>query len=148
MPVPTAGLADVGAGDPQPLVLRGRGQHVLQQLAVAGLELILLAQGLAGMSDPAGERIADSLELGEIGNARLCVARGYPDVEREAREGLGTQAGELVFQAADLATQLSAREALVASRPQCRQRLSIEQLRHRPGNQCRSRNPGWTRYGR
>jgi hypothetical protein len=78
--VSASGLSDVGTGDPQPLVLGGRGQHVFQQLAVASLEFILLAQGLAGMGNPVGEGIADPLELGQVGNARLRVACRNPGV--------------------------------------------------------------------
>jgi hypothetical protein len=41
--VAAAGLADVGARDPQPLEVLWRVQHPLQQLAVAGLQLLALA---------------------------------------------------------------------------------------------------------
>jgi hypothetical protein len=61
MPVAATRLTDVGAGDPQPLVLGGSAQHPLQQLAVAGLELGLILQPAPRHADPGRERVADGL---------------------------------------------------------------------------------------
>lgn len=52
MPVATTWLADIGAGDPHPLVLGRSGQHLLQQLAVAGLQLSLILQLTPRDPDP------------------------------------------------------------------------------------------------
>lgn len=142
MPVPTAGLADVGPRDPHPLVLGGRRQHLLQQLAVAGLEFVLLAQSVTRPADPLGERVADPLELVETGDARRGKAGRDPGIEREARKGLGTEAGKLMFEPPDLPAQLSAREALVASHTKRSKRVSFEQTRHKTGTECRSRRRG------
>jgi hypothetical protein len=56
---------------------------------------------------------------------------GDGGVDGEARECLDGEAGELVLEAGDLTPQLGAREALVASHSKRRQRLSIEQIRHK-----------------
>lgn len=104
-----------------------------------GLELVLLLQRLASGTDPFGERVADALELGKIGDARDCMSGRDPGVERNSLKGLSREARELVFEAADLSPQLNAREALIAPRPQCRQGFSIEQIWHGPEIECRSR---------
>jgi hypothetical protein len=129
--VTAAGLADVGARDAHPLVLGRRRQHFPQQLAVAGLQLVAPVQRLPGRGDARRERVAHPLELFEPGDARLGVTRGDRRVEREAGEGLGSQAGELMLETTDLTPQLSACEALVASHSQLRERVSIEQIRHK-----------------
>jgi hypothetical protein len=131
VPVAAAGLADVGAGDAQPLVLGGRGQHPPQQLTIARLDLGLPGERGPGGGDPRRERVAHLLQLPEAGDPRLPEARGNPGVEREPGEGLGREARELVLEAADLAAQLGAREALVAPYSKRAERVSIEQIRHR-----------------
>lgn len=65
MPVAAAGLTDVGSGDLQPLVLGGRRQHPLQQLAIAGLDLGLLLKLAPRVTDPASQRVANSLQFSE-----------------------------------------------------------------------------------
>lgn len=112
-------------------MLGGRGEHPLEQLAIARLQLVLLAQRLAGGADALGERIADALELGEAGDMRDGVRDSYPGVELDPLKGLDTKTRQLVFEAADLAAQLDAREALIAPRVQRPQGFSIEQIRHR-----------------
>ncbi len=121
-----ARLANVGAGDPHPLVIRRRRQHPLEQLAVAGLQLVLLEQGATRLSYAIGECVADPLELLEPGHPRLGEAGLDRGIERKTREGLSAEAGELVLEATDLAAQLRAREALVASHSKRRERVSIE----------------------
>ncbi len=138
MPVPTPGLADVGAGDPHPLVIGWRRQHLLQQLAVARLQFVLLAQCVTGLADPLGKSIANPLELIEAGDARRGKAGRDPGVEREPRKGLGAEARELMFQPPDLPAQLHARKALVASHMKRSKRVSFEQTRHKTGTECRS----------
>jgi hypothetical protein len=130
VPVAAAGLADVGAGDSQPLVLSRRGQHSPQQLAVAGLDLGLLGERGPRGGDPRCECVAHLLQLLEAGDPRLPEGGGNPAVEREPGEGLGREARELVLEAADLAAQLGAREALVAPYSKRCERFSIEQIRH------------------
>lgn len=142
MPVAASRLANVGARDPHPLVLGGRRQHLLEQLAVAGLQFILLAQGLTGDSNPLGESVANLLQLLEPGNPGDGEAGRDPGVERKARKGLGTETGQLVLEAADLTAQLSAREALIASHSKRLENVSIEQIRHKPEIECRSRRRG------
>lgn len=55
MPVAATRLTDVGARDLQPLVLGWSGQHLLQQLTVAGLELGPILQLVARDADPGRE---------------------------------------------------------------------------------------------
>ena len=140
--MPAAGLADVGARDPHPLVLGRRRQHLLQQLAVAGLQFILLAQCVTGLADPLGEGVADPLELVQAGDARSGKAGRDPGIEREARKGLGAEAGELMLQPPDLAAQLHARKALVASQMKRSKRVSFEQTRHKTLVECKSPRRG------
>ncbi len=85
-----------------------------------------LAQRDARLADAFGERIAHPLELLEPGDARLAETGGNAGVEGEPGESLRTQPRELVLEAADLAAQLGAREALVASHSKRRKRFSIE----------------------
>jgi hypothetical protein len=140
--VAATGLADVGARDPQPLVLRRRRQHLPQQLAVARLQVALPAQGDARLGDPLGEGVANALELFEAGHAWLAKAGRYAGVERKPGEGLGAEAGELMLEAADLTPQLGAREALIASHLKRRKRVSIEQIQHKTRIECKSPGRG------
>ncbi len=66
MPVAAARLAEVGAGDPHPLEVARRGEHPVEQLAVARLQLGALSQCRARVLDPGGEGVADGLELAEV----------------------------------------------------------------------------------
>lgn len=84
-----AGLTDIGAGDPQPLVLGRRRQHLLQQLAVAGLELGTPLQLAPGRSDPCRQRVADRLQVAQAERPRLVRDRRDPGVDPHAREGVG-----------------------------------------------------------
>lgn len=131
MPVAAAGLSDVGARDPQPLVLGWSREHVLEQLAVAGLELTALFQGHTHLADPLGQRVPHPLELLKTGDARLAEAGADAGVERKPRERRGADTGELVLKPADLPPQLRPGKALVAPNPKRCQRVSVEQIRHR-----------------
>ncbi len=122
--------ADVGARDPQPLEIRGRGKHPLEQLPVAGLDLGSLAEGAARLGDPGREGVADPLQLAEADQPRLASRGWHPDVDLDTGKRLGGKAAELVLEAADLAPQLGASEALVAPYANSGEGLSVEQLRH------------------
>jgi hypothetical protein len=130
--VAAAGLADVGAGDPQPLVLGRRGEHPLEQLAVAGLDHRALAQGDVGGGDPVAERVPHLLQLLQPGDPRLGETGRHARVELEPGKSLSRETTQLVFEPADLTAQLDPREALVAPHPERAERLSFEQIRHRP----------------
>jgi hypothetical protein len=95
-------------------VLGGGVEHATQQLAVLRLQLGPLAEGEAGAGDPCGERVAHPLQLAEAGDPRLAPGRGDAGVDLDPGEGLDHEAGELALEAADLAAQLGASEALVA----------------------------------
>lgn len=86
-----AGLADIGARDLQPLVLGRGGQHPLQQLAVAGLELGLRPQLAPCSADPSCQRIADRLQVAEIQRPRLTRDRRNSGIDLQAREGVGKE---------------------------------------------------------
>jgi hypothetical protein len=125
-------LTEVGAGDPQPLELGGRGEHPLQQLPVGRLDLGALVEGATRLGDPRREGVANPLQLAEADQPRLLRGRRHPRVDREAGERLRGKAAQLVLKAADLAPQLGARETLVASRANPGEGMSVEQLRHDP----------------
>jgi hypothetical protein len=129
--VAAAGRANVVARDTQPLVLRRRSHHPLEQLAVAGLEIVLSLQSHARARDPVCKRIADPLKLLQPGDAGLAVGGRDTGIDGDAGKGLGSKAGKLVLEATYLATHLSAREVLVTSYPELPWRFSIEQTRHR-----------------
>lgn len=115
MPVPAAGLSDIGAGDAQPPMLGGSLQYPGQKLAVASLELFLLAQRGASVGNTVGERIANPLELPKPNETRSAGLRRNSSSDLRSRKGLGGQPSELMLQTADLAAQLGASESLVAS---------------------------------
>lgn len=132
MPVAAAGLADVRTGDPQPLVLGRRGQHPLQQLAVARLELGLLLQLPPRFTYPRRQRIANPLQLTQAKRPRLTRYRDNAGVQAQAREGLSDERTELRFESPDLAPQLDTREPLVAIDAKLSAYLSLKQIRHSP----------------
>jgi len=119
-------LADIGARDTQPLVLGRRGQHFLQQLAVLGLQLAPLLERGTGLADAFGKRVAHPLKLVEPRDTGLAVSGRDAGVQGKPGEGLSAKPRELVLEATDLAAQLGAGEALVASHSKRRKRFSIE----------------------
>lgn len=129
--MPAAGLADIGARDPQPLVLGGCRQHAAQQLAVAGLQFALRFERHARGGNPLRERVAHLLQLIEAGYPRLGEMTGNRGVDDDPRKSLDGKARELMLEASDLTPQLGARKTLVASHSKRRERLSIEQIRHK-----------------
>jgi hypothetical protein len=113
-------------------VLGRRGEHLLEQLAVAGLDHRALAEGDVGGGDPIAERIAHLLELLEPSDPRLCETGRHARVELQPGKSLSGETTELVFEPADLTAQLNPCKALVAPHPERAERLSFEQIRHRP----------------
>ncbi len=132
MPVAAARLTDVGACDPQPLVLGRGGQHPLEQLAIAGLELGALLQLKPGLADPRRQRVADNLQLAQAKRPRLTRNGADSGVDREARKGIGDEGAKLSFEAPDLTPQLSARKSLVPVEAKLSAYLSLKQIRHSP----------------
>jgi hypothetical protein len=64
--VATARGADVVAADLDPLEVLRRRHHFGQQLAVGGLEPVLLGQGQARLSDAVGELVTQALQLPKV----------------------------------------------------------------------------------
>jgi hypothetical protein len=129
--VPAAGLPDRVARYPQPLVIGRRGQHAVEQLAVAAVEVLALAQGRARVLDAGREGVAQRLELAQV--QRLAVRRegGHPGGDLDPRESLGGERRETVLEAADLAPQLGAGAKLVAAYSERRWlALSAQELLH------------------
>ena len=138
MPVTAARLADVGARDPQPSVLGGRRQHSLQQLAIAGLQLGALVQPALRRANPLRQRVANRLELTEVEHSRRGRDGGDPGVDLETGKGIRKERAKPMFEAPYLAPQLRPGEPLVAIHAQCGTGFSVQQIRHRPDNECRS----------
>ena len=132
MPVTATRLAEVGTRDPHPLVIRRRGEHLLQQLAVTSLDHGALAQGQMGSRDPLGKGITHLLELLETGDPRLGKTCRHTGIELQSRESLGFETAQLVLEPPNLAAQLSACKALIASHAKRCKRVSVEQLLHDP----------------
>jgi hypothetical protein len=133
MPVAATGLSDVGVGDPQPLVLGGSGQHLLEQLTIAGLELGLVLKSPPCDSDPCRERVADRLELAEAQGPRLLRVGADTGIDLDPGEGVGEEGAKLSLETADLTPQLNPGESLVAVYAKRRGApVSVEQIRHSP----------------
>jgi hypothetical protein len=113
--VAAAGLADVGAADPQPAVVARRLDHLAQQLAGSGLGGGLLGKGGAGLAGALGQLVAQLLELAEVEQARRRCGGGDCVGDGDAAEAVIGEARELELETADLAAQLGAGEALVAA---------------------------------
>jgi hypothetical protein len=129
--VAAAVLADVGAGDADPLVAGRVGEHAAQQLAVARLHLVSLGERPSRLADARRERVAHPLQLAEAGDPRRARAGADAGLDRAQREGLRGETGQLALEAPDLTAQLGPREALVGPRAQRFQRVSFEQIGHR-----------------
>jgi hypothetical protein len=112
VPVTTAGLADVGAADPQPAVVPRRLDQGVQQPAVGGLDGGPRGEGGGGLSCTLGKLVAHALEGAEIEHPRAGRRGGDPMGDVEAAEALEGQARQLELEAADLAAQLGAGEEL------------------------------------
>lgn len=131
MPVAAARLAQVLAGDPHPLEPRRVGEHPVQQLAVAGLELVAPLELAPGGPDPGGQRVAHGLQLAEVEGAGAARRGGDARIDSQPREGLGGDRAELALEPADLAAQLLARRALLAADAERACVVSLEQVGHR-----------------
>lgn len=125
-------LAEVGAGDPQPLELGGLGQHPLEQLLVGGLAPRTLSEIASRRRDPRREGVPDPLELPEADQTRLPRSGRDARIDRETREGLRREPAQLCLETADLAAQLNAGETLVAVYASAKESVSVEQLLHDP----------------
>jgi hypothetical protein len=68
--VATAGLADIDAGDPHPPVGGRVGEHALQRLSIAGLDLRTIGERSTGDGDLLGESVAHALQLTQVGDTR------------------------------------------------------------------------------
>jgi hypothetical protein len=141
VPVTTAGLADIGAADLDPLEVLRCGEHLPQQLAVAGLDPGPLAQRQPRLGDPFGEIVAQALELAQVEDPGLHRDGGDAMIELDPAEGLGEEAGELALEVTDLAPQLRAGSELVDLDAKPIQAVSCEQINHQPDTECRSQ-PG------
>lgn len=123
--MPAAGQAEVVARDLHPLVVLRRLQHPLQQLVVAGFELLALPQGPTGVLDPRRERVANRLQLAQVEHPRLARARRHVSGHLQAAKSLGHQSRQLSFEAPDLAPQLDPGEPLVPLDPQRKPAVSL-----------------------
>ena len=63
MPVAASRLAEVSAGDAQPLEIRWRGEHLLEQQAILPLLPSPPLQGPPGIPDARGEAVTHLLGL-------------------------------------------------------------------------------------
>ena len=105
MPVPTAGLADVGTADPDPLVVLRGSEHVLEQFTVGLLDEGALGEGAMRLGEAGRERVADLLQLAEVEDARR--PDGVDPIRHvDAPHPLGDQPRQLPFELADLPPQL------------------------------------------
>jgi hypothetical protein len=130
VPSAAAGLADVVAGDPDPRVAGGVGEHPLQQLPVRPLELAALAQQLLGLGDARGERVADPLQLAEAEQARLAGVRRDAVIDLDPAEALGDAPGELALEPPDLAPEVRPSAGLPAARARREHPLCLDDARH------------------
>ncbi len=106
---------------------------------VRGLDPGALAQGQPRLANALGEIVAQPLEFTKVQDPGLGAERGYPVGDLDSAEGLGEEAGELALKMADLTPQLDPGEALIDLDVESIEAVSCEQIRHRPGSECRSR---------
>jgi hypothetical protein len=72
-------------------VLGRSGQHLLQQLAVASLELGPIPQLTPRDADPGRERVADGLEIAETQRPRLPRKGFDAGIDLDPRESVGEE---------------------------------------------------------
>jgi hypothetical protein len=130
--VAAARLADVGAADPQPPVLRRRGKHPLEQLPITGLELSSLAQLNTRFRDSIRKRVPDRLQLTQPERPRHAGRSWHARIHLHPRKRLGEERRKLSFKPPDLPPQLNPRKPLVAVDAKRIATLSVKQLRHNP----------------
>ena len=137
MPVPAAGHANVIARYPHPLEVGRPSQHLIEQLAVAGLDVGALPVGIAGLADSRRELVANPLQLPQPDHPWLVSRRSDAELQFQARKGVDEEACQLMLEPSYLPPQLGSGEALVASYPKCCEVVSFKQIRHR-SFECRS----------
>jgi hypothetical protein len=113
-------------------VLGRSGQHLLQQLAVAGLQFSPILQLTPRDPDPGRERVADCLEIAEAQGPRLPRQGTDAGIDLHAGKGVGEKRAELCLETADLTPQLDPGEPLVAIYAKRSASVSVEQIRHSP----------------
>jgi hypothetical protein len=139
--VAAAGQAEVGPAHLNPLEVGRGGEHLAHQLVVGGLYPGALAQGQPRLGDPFRQVVSQLLELAEAKNPGLTRERVNAVANLDAAKGLGEESGELTLEMADLAPQLKPGKALVDLDVEPVEAVSFEQIRHRPGSECRSPPP-------
>jgi len=138
VPVAAARQAEIVPAHLNPLVVGRRGKHPAQQLVVGGLDPGALAQGQPCLGNSLGQLVAQPLQLSQAKDPGLADGRGDAVSDLDPAEGLGEEGGELALEVADLTPQLDPGEALVDLDVEPVQAVSFEQIRHRPGSECRS----------
>jgi hypothetical protein len=112
VPVLAARLADVLVADPEPAVLAGRQQHLLDQAAVLFLGVGAVAERPPRLGDPLGELVAELLELAQ-GQHPGSAARAHAPVEALPRPGRAEQLRQLLLEPRQLVEQGPSRRTLV-----------------------------------
>ncbi len=131
MPVAAAGKADVGAADPQPVVLLRGQQHALQKFAVGLLDGVAVGERAARLGGAPRERVAQLLQLAEPEDPRR--TRGVDPMRHDdPAEALGDHPRQLELELADLPAQLGAGKTLVY----------LESFKHSPHDWILSRLEG------
>jgi hypothetical protein len=128
--VPAAVEAEVLAGDLDPLVVLGGGEHPLDQLAVLILDPPPLDQRLPSLGDPVGEAVANRLQLTEVEDPGRRGERADSMGHIGVAEGLAEETRQLRLEPPDLAPQLQPRLALVDGDAEPGKSLFSQQRRH------------------
>jgi hypothetical protein len=129
--VPAAVEAEVFPGDADPLEVLRRLEHLPHQVAVVLLDPLPLFQGQPRLGHPAGEAVANRLQLAEVehpGRGRHGVD---PVGDLGMAERLREEVGKLRLEAGDLPAQLQPRVALVDPEREPGELLSFQQSGHR-----------------
>ena len=108
------------------------GQHLLQQIAVAGLQFSPILQLTPRSPDPCRERVANGLEVTKAQRARLSRKSPNASIDLDTWKGIGKECAELRLETADLTPQLDSGEPLVAVYTKRSASVSVEQIRHSP----------------
>jgi hypothetical protein len=111
-------------------VLLGRLDQVAQELLVGSLDQGALGEDQSRLGDPVGQLVADRLQLAEIEDPWLGGETGDRGIDPDPAEGFSEEPGKDSLEAADLAAQLAASQALVGSR--MKKAVTLEQFPHRP----------------
>lgn len=111
--MPTAGLADVLVREADPAEALRLGDHRFEQAAVRLLCVRSPGDLALCLAEPVGERVADSLELGDREEPRAADRADVP-VDALTWERAREELGEPALERADLAAELGAGETLGA----------------------------------